>query len=101
MKHWLRGISLTFMVTILLLIVATPSHGVTIAPVGLSQLVCVLGIDGDGTYPFHDLTVTVANDNGSSADVTISTQQGRTSATYHITYSDTDGDHLLDCGDVI
>jgi len=76
-----------------------PSYAQTISGQGFSELVCILGVGGNGIYGRGELIVTVEDDTGSTATVTI--QHGETSSTHTVTYEDTDVDGVLDCGDII
>jgi hypothetical protein len=78
-----------------------PSFAQQVPGIGLSELLCVLGVEGDGTYTAAqgEISVTIENDTGSSADVTIT--HGTSSSTHVVTYLDDDGDGMLGCGDTI
>ena len=69
---------------------------------GLSSLVCLAGISGNGTYqvgPGDALVIEVSGDNGSSA--TLHIIHGGDDSTHVVTYSDSYTDGKLDCGDLI
>ena len=69
---------------------------------GLSALVCLAGVQGDGTYevgPAEKLVIEVSGDTGSSATVHII--HGADDSTHVLTYSDTNNNDVLDCGDRI
>jgi hypothetical protein len=76
-----------------------PTNAQTIPGTGISQLVCVLGVDGPGTYGRGELVVTVLSDGGGTAVVRV--QHGQTSSTHTVTYEDNDGDGFLNCGDTV
>jgi hypothetical protein len=68
---------------------------------GLTALVCLAGVHGDGTYevgPSGQLVLDVSGDSGSSATVEIT--HGGDGSIHVLTYSD-NGDGMLDCGDRI
>jgi hypothetical protein len=67
---------------------------------GLSALVCLAGVNGDGTYAISPaLRLEVSGDNGSTA--TVHVIHGRDDSTHVLTYTDVDSSGTLNCGDVI
>ena len=69
---------------------------------GLTALVCLAGITGEGTYevgPSGRLVVEVSNDTGSSA--TVHVIHGDDDSTHELTYDDANETGELDCGDVL
>ena len=84
----------------LMLVLASPGEA-QIPAQGLSALVCLAGVAGNGTYgvdPAGKLVVEVSGDDGNSATVHII--HGGDDSTHDLTYAD-DGDGVLDCGDRI
>ncbi|HSC25850.1 MAG TPA: hypothetical protein VLD67_01170 [Vicinamibacterales bacterium] len=68
---------------------------------GLSVLVCLAGVQGNGEYrvgPSGKLVLTVTDDTGSSA--TVHVLHGGDDSTHDILYAD-NGSGELDCGDAI
>ena len=69
---------------------------------GLSSLICLAGVNGNGTYavgPSGALVLEVSGDDGSTATVHVT--HGRDDSTHVITYIDADASGTLDCGDLI
>jgi hypothetical protein len=69
---------------------------------GLSALVCLAGVHGNGTYvigPSGKLVVEVSGDSGSSATVKIT--HGGDDSTHALVYEDVNQNGVLDCGDRI
>jgi hypothetical protein len=67
---------------------------------GLSSLICLAGVNGNGTYEVSPaLRIEVSGDNGSSA--TVHVIHGGDDSTHLVTYSDTHSSGTLDCGDLI
>jgi len=69
---------------------------------GLTALVCLAGIEGEGVYdvgPSGKLVIEVSDDDGTSATVHII--HGEDESTHVLTYSDTNENGFLDCGDVV
>lgn len=67
---------------------------------GFSGLLCLAGIDGDGTYavdPAGQVTIEVSGDNGSSA--TFAIKHGQDGSTHSVTYDDRNNSGTIDCGD--
>jgi hypothetical protein len=85
----------------LMLVLASPGAA-QIPARGLSALVCLAGVQGNGTYevgPAEKLVVEVSGDTGSSATVHII--HGEDDSTHVLTYSDDNDNDVLDCGDRI
>jgi hypothetical protein len=101
MKHRIIVVTLSLLATMLFVSssIVSPTHAQTVPGAGISELVCVLGVDGEGTYGRGELIVTVSSDDGSTAVVTV--QHGRTSSTHTVTYEDIDADGKLNCGDTV
>jgi hypothetical protein len=67
---------------------------------GLSALICLAGVNGNGDYQVSgQLSIDVSGDNGSSA--TVHVIHGGDDSTHLVTYSDTDSSGTLNCGDRI
>ena len=85
----------------LMLVFASPGSA-QIPARGLTALVCLAGVSGNGTYsvgPSGKLIIVVSGDNGSSATVHVT--HGGDDSTHVVTYDDANGTGELDCGDVI
>jgi hypothetical protein len=83
----------------LMLVWASPGAA-QIPAQGLSALVCLAGVQGEGTYPVSPrLVVVVSGDDGASATVTIT--HGEDGSIHEIDYLDTDSSGDLNCGDRI
>jgi hypothetical protein len=67
---------------------------------GLSSLICLAGVNGNGSYEISPaLRIEVSGDTGSSA--TVHVIHGGDDSTHVITYTDTDTSGTLNCGDLI
>jgi hypothetical protein len=105
MKRWI--ICVTFVLLSAMLLVPSsplvgPSHAQQIAGPGLDQIVCVLGVDGSGTYSRGELIITIEdNFNGHPGTARVTIQHGTTSSTHFLTYDDANSNGRLDCGDHI
>jgi hypothetical protein len=99
----LMGTALMLLAAILI----TPSFAQDIPGTGFSDLVCVLGVHGSGTFTIgHGEFVVTVEDNGISepddiGTATVTIQHGTSSSTHLLTYEDTNEDGELDCGDAI
>lgn len=85
----------------LLFVLASPGSA-QIPAGGLSALICLAGVNGNGTYevgPSGQLVIEVSGDAGNSATVHIT--HGGDDSTHQVTYSDTNQSGTLDCGDRI
>jgi hypothetical protein len=88
------------------LILAWASPGAAQIPArGLSALVCLAGIEGDGNYIVSDrLRVSVSgdtvDDNGNGSAM-VHVIHGDDDSTHVVTYSDLNNTEQLDCGDLI
>jgi hypothetical protein len=88
-----------FAAVVITLVFAAPGSA-QIPARGLSALLCLAGVNGDGSYPISPaLTIEVSGDNGSSA--TVHVIHGGDDSTHVVTYSDRDGSGTLNCGDII
>ena len=85
----------------LVLTLATPGAA-QIPARGLSVLICLAGVQGNGTYeigPAEKLVLEVSGDSGSSATVHII--HGGDDSTHVLTYDDANQSGVLDCRDRI
>ena len=88
-----------FAAAVVMLVFASPGSA-QIPARGLSALLCLAGVNGNGTYQVSPaLTIVVSGDNGSSA--TVHVIHGGDDSTHVVTYSDTHDTDTLDCGDLI
>jgi hypothetical protein len=88
-----------FAAAALMLVFATPGSA-QIPARGLSALLCLAGVNGDGTYEVSPaLTIVVSGDDGSTA--TVHVIHGGDDSTHVVTYSDKNATGTLDCGDLI
>jgi hypothetical protein len=88
-----------FAAAVVMLVFASPGSA-QIPARGLSALLCLAGVNGNGTYQVSPaLTIVVSADNGSSA--TVHVIHGGDDSTHVVTYSDTHDTDTLDCGDLI
>lgn len=90
------------LVGFVMLVAVRPGEAQQIPGRGFTGLVCLAGVDGDGTYavdPAGQFTLEVAGDTGSSATVTIT--HGQTGSTHVVSYIDAVENGRLNCGDVI
>ncbi len=88
-----------FAAAVLMLVFASPGSA-QIPARGLSALICLAGVNGNGSYEVSPaLTIVVSGDNGSTA--TVHVIHGRDDSTHVVTYSDTHETGTLDCGDLI
>ena len=94
----------------LILLVATlivPSSAQTIPGTGISNLVCVLGVEGSGTFFAGNgqIVVTVEDDGVSELDdigtAMVTIKHGSSGSSHLLTYVDANEDGQLDCGDII
>ena len=85
---------------------AAPSTSAQQIPArGLASLVCVLGVQGNGTYASPgagQISVVVSGDavTGGVGTATVAIQHGASGSTHQVTYQD-NGSGVLDCGDAI
>jgi hypothetical protein len=92
----------TLFAAILSIVVFASPGAAQIPARGLSALVCLAGVNGNGTYqvgPSGALVIEVSGDNGSTATVHVT--HGGDDSTHVVTYSDTDHSGTLNCGDAI
>ena len=86
---------------LLMLVWASPGAA-QIPAQGLSALVCLAGVQGNGTYvigPSGKLVLEVSGDTGSSATVEVT--HGGDDSTHVLSYVDVNENGMLDCGDRI
>jgi hypothetical protein len=108
-KGWMVRASMTLAVAAMLLVakalLVRPVHAQTVPGTGFSSLVCVLGVNGSGTYGLPNGEVELVVDdlgvtNGiGTADVTV--YHGKSSSDHVVTYADSDGSGSLTCGDSV
>jgi Na+/proline symporter len=88
-----------FAAALLMLAFARPGSA-QIPARGLSALICLAGVDGNGTYAVSPaLIIVVSGDNGTTATVHVT--HGGDDSSHVVTYSDTHDTGTLDCGDLI
>ena len=90
------------LVGFMVLVAVRPGAAQQISGRGFTGLVCLVGVNGDGTYsadPQGQFTVQVSGDNGNRATVTIT--HGASGSTHTVSYVDVDGNGVLNCGDVV
>jgi hypothetical protein len=73
---------------------------------GFSELICQLGVAGSGTFVIGNGQIVVSIvDSGASpggtGTATVTIQHGKSGSTHTLTYQDTSGDGMLDCGDTV
>ena len=103
MKKTLIGTALILLAAALI----TPSSAQTVPGTGFSAVLCVVGVDGSGTFTAGNgqIVVTV-EDNGVSEPDDIGTamvtiKHGSSGSSHLVTYMDTNEDGELDCGDIV
>ena len=90
-----------------LLLVCVSSSEAQIPARGLSVLVCLAGVEGDGIYeigPSGKLVIEVSNDEVSddpAGTATVHITHGGDDSTHDLTYVDANENGFLDCGDLI
>ena len=73
---------------------------------GFSDLICELGDAGSGTFVIGNgqIVVTIVDNGappGGIGTATVTIQHGKSGSTHTLTYQDTNGDGMLDCGDTV
>jgi hypothetical protein len=92
--------SIFIIVGLAVLVLARPGVAQQVPGGGFSGLLCLAGIDGNGTYPVDpagQVTIEVSGDDGSSA--TFAIMHGQDGSTHFVTYDDRNDNGRIDCGD--
>jgi hypothetical protein len=89
-----------------LLLVSASSSEAQIPARGLSVLICLAGVEGNGTYeigPSEQLVIVVSDDAVSNdlGAATVNITHGGDGSTHDLTYLDANQNGVLDCGDLI
>ena len=98
MKRWI----MIAMCGLFVAATGTASYAQQIPARGLSALVCVLGVEGDGFFstPNGQLAIDVDDQSAGPGTATVTVFHGADDSTHYLTYQD-NGDEGLDCGDII